>query len=256
RLAGGILPPFLLRAQEQLEVHLGVRIHRIQREGGAVVADGLLRMTHRLVREGEMVGGLRLEVRISALEGLRRLAGRFRCLRWIELEEHGRAVEGEAGILRQPRAGAVVFAQRAFGIVLRGQGVSLGDVVVLPLVQATRERLPQPRDDAGGLALLRHDHHAFRRGEQDGEEERAHAGLRRSGPSPSAAAAQSRANAGQANQAYLSSYWTERRDSISPFWIFSSSGRNFSTPRSAPEAVSKRPLPRAVRSRRPAASVR
>src|SRR5438445_595874 len=98
---------------------------------------------------------------------------------------------------------------------------------------------------------------ALGRGEEQSEQECSHAtALRRSGPSPRAAAAQSRTNAGQANQGYLSSYWTERRDSNSPLWIFSSSGRNFRTPRSAPPPASKAPFPRAVNSRSPAISVR
>src|SRR2546427_9329981 len=104
---------------------------------------------------------------------------------------------------------------------------------------------------------LRHHHDALGRREEQREQERSHAAaLRRSGPSPRAAAAQSRAKAGQANQGYLSSYWTERRDSNSPLWILSSSGRNFRTPRSAPPPASSAPLPRAVSSPSPLLSVR
>src|SRR5205814_147582 len=95
-------------------------------------------------------------------------------------------------------------------------------------------------------------------GEPAGDDERGdHAVLlRQSGPSPSAAAMQRSANAGHANQKYLSSYCTDRRDSMSPFCSLSSSGRSCSTPRSEPLPRRTRPLPREARSRRPATSVR
>src|SRR6267143_650996 len=184
----------------------------------------------------------------------------LRAQQQFEVQQRCCAIECDTRILGQPRARLVVLAQGAFGVVLGQQRISQGDVAVVALVQPARdtaERLSDPRQEAGRFHLLRHDHHPVGRGEQEREHGRGHAALRRnSGPSPSAAAAQSSTNAGQANQTYLSSYWTDSRDSNSPFCIFSSSGRNWRTPRSAPWPCSRRPLPRAVSSRRPATSVR
>src|SRR5205085_311354 len=154
----------------------------------------------------------RLQNRISVLERLRRLAGRGRRLRRIDLEHHRRAIEREPWILRHARPGAIVFAQGTLGVILGGQGVPAGDVFVRALVERARcalQRLLQSREHAGWLGLLRDQDHALRRGEQKRDQQRAHArALRRSGPSPRAAAAQSSAKAGHANQGYLSSYWT------------------------------------------------
>src|SRR6267378_4369692 len=249
-----------LRAQQQFQVHLRVHVVRVQREGGAVLADGLVRLAHRLGRERQLVGCFRLQRRVCPLEGPPGLGRGIGRLRWIELQQRCCAIECDTRILGQPRARLVVLAQGAFGVVLGQQRISQGDVAVVALVQPARdtaERLSHPRQEAGRFHLLRHDHHPVGRGEQEREHGRGHAALRRnSGPSPSAAAAQSSTNAGQANQTYLSSYWTDSRDSNSPFCIFSSSGRNWRTPRSAPAPCRRRPLPRAVNSRRPATSVR
>src|SRR5438874_691798 len=259
-LAGGIRPALILRAQKQLQVHLGVDIRRIERQGSAVLPDGLVRVPERLAREREIVRGLRFQGRIPVLKRPGGLAGGFRRLRWIELEQHAGAVEGYLGIVRHPRSGAIVLAQGGLRIISGCESVAARHVVILPPVQpldGAADRSAHPREDARRPRRLRHHHDALGRGEEQREQERSHAtALRRSGPSPRAAAAQSRANAGQANQGYLSSYWTERRDSNSPLWIFSSSGRNFRTPRSAPPPASKAPFPWAVNSRSPAMSVR
>src|SRR5882672_6164743 len=260
RLSHRVLARLPLRAQQQFQVHLRVHVVRVQREGGAVLADGLVRLAHRLGRERRLVGCFRLQRRVCPLEGPPRLGRSIGRLRRIELQQRCCAIECDTRILGQPLARLVVLAQSAFGVVLGQQRISLGDVAVVALVQPARdtaERLSHPRQEAGRFHLFRHDHHPVGRGEQEREHGRGHAALRRnSGPSPSAAAAQSSTNAGQANQTYLSSYWTDSRDSNSPFCIFSSSGRNWRTPRSAPLPCSRRPLPRAVSSRRPATSVR
>src|SRR6267378_4485071 len=260
RFSHRVLARLPLRAQQQFQVHLRVHVVRVQREGGAVLADGLVRLAHRLGRERQLVGCFRLQRRVWPLEGPPCLGRGIGCLRWIELQQRCCAIECDTRILGQPRARLVVLAQGAFGVVLGQQRISQGDVAVVALVQPARdtaERLSHPRQEAGRFHLLRHDHHPVGRGEQEREHGRGHAALRRnSGPSPSAAAAQSSTNAGQANQTYLSSYWTDSRDSNSPFCIFSSSGRNWRTPRSAPAPCRRRPLPRAVNSRRPATSVR
>src|SRR5882724_1721071 len=260
RLSHRVLAPLLLRAQQQFQVHLRVHVVRVQREGGAVLADRLVRLAHRLGGERQLVGRFRLQRRVCPLQGPPRLARRFARLRRIELQQRGCAIERDARIVGQPGARLVVLPQGAFGVVLRQQHISQGDVAVVALVEPARniaQRLSHPREEAGRFRLLRHDHHPFGRGEQEREHGRGHAALRRkNGPSPSAAAAQSSANAGQANQTYWSSYWTDSRDSNSPFCIFSSSGRNWRTPRSAPLPCSRRPLPRAVSSRSPATSVR
>src|SRR5437764_578707 len=60
-------------------------------------------------------------------------------------------------------------------------------------------------------------------------------------PSPSIAAAHSRKKAGQANWADRSAYCTERRDSSSPFWSFSTSGTSCRIPRSPPDPSSSLP---------------
>src|SRR5882762_709608 len=260
RFSHRVLARLPLRAQQQFQVHLRVHVVRVQREGGAVLADGLVRLAHRLGRERQLVGCFRLQRRVWPLEGPPRLGRGIGRLRWIEVQQRCCAIECDTRILGQPRARLVVLAQGAFGVVLGQQRISQGDVAVVALVQPARdtaERLSHPRQEAGRFHLLRHDHHPVGRGEQEREHGRGHAALRRnSGPSPSAAAAQSSTNAGQANQTYLSSYWTDSRDSNSPFCIFSNSGRNWRTPRSAPWPCSRRPLPRAVSSRRPATSVR
>src|SRR5882762_1208240 len=260
RLAHWVLARLPLCAQQQFQVHLRVDVVRVQREGGAVLADGFVRLAHRLGRERQLVGRFRLQRRVCRLQGPPRFARGVGRLRRIELQQRCCAIERDARIVGQPRARLVVLPQGAFGVVLRQQRITQGDVAVVPLVQPARdsaERPSHPRQEAGRFHLLCHDHHPVGRGEQEREHGRGHAGLRRnSGPSPSAAAAQSSTNAGQANQMYLSSYWTDSRDSNSPFCIFSSSGRNWRTPRSAPAPCRRRPLPRAVNSRRPATSVR
>src|SRR6266850_2353011 len=260
RLSHRVLAGLPLRAQQQFQVHLRVHVVGVQREGGAVLADGLVRLAHRLGRQRQLVGRFRLQPRASRLQGPLRLARGVGRLRRIELQQRCCPVERDARIVGQAHARLVVLPQGAFRVVLRQQRIAQGDVAVVALAQPARdtaERLSQPCQEAGRFHLLRHDHHPVGRSEQEREHGPGHAGLRRnSGPSPSAAAAQSSTNAGQANQTYLSSYWTDSRDSNSPFCIFSSSGRNWRTPRSAPWPCSRRPLPRAVSSRRPATSVR
>src|SRR5437870_6465114 len=260
RLAGGIRPALVLRAQQQLQVHLGIAVRRVEPQGCAVLPDGLVGVTERLARQSEIVRGLRFQGRIAALQRLGSLAGSLRRLRRIELEQHGGPVEGDPGIVWHPRPGPIVLAQGGLRIVLGRESVAARHVVVLPPVQpfdGAAEGSAHPREDARRPRRLRHHHDALGRREEQREQERGHAAaLRRSGPSPRAAAAQSRAKAGQANQGYLSSYWTERRDSNSPLWILSSSGRNFRTPRSAPPPASNAPLPRAVSSPSPLMSVR
>src|SRR5882724_1027351 len=259
-LSGGVSPLPVLGPQEQLEVHLGVDVVRVQRQRRAVLPDGCVRLARPLQGQRELIGGLWLQRGVAVLESALGFGGGGARRLGVDFQEGGGAVEGHAGVVGQTPAGLVVFAKAALRVPLRQQRVPTHDVVVLALDQAARragQRLLQPGEEARCLLLPGHQDHPLGGGERQRQQRRDHAGLRRkSGPSPSAAAAQSRTKAGQANQAYLSSYCTERRVSSSPFCILSSSGRKPSTPRSVPDAVSRSPLPRAVSSRKPATSVR
>src|SRR6267378_471198 len=74
RFSHRVLARLPLRAQQQFQVHLRVHVVRVQREGGAVLADGLVRLAHRLGRERQLVGRFRLQRRVRRLQGSPRLA--------------------------------------------------------------------------------------------------------------------------------------------------------------------------------------
>src|SRR5256885_293955 len=52
RLAGGIRPALVLRAQQQLQVHLGIGVRRVERQGCAVLPDGLVGFATTTTRSG------------------------------------------------------------------------------------------------------------------------------------------------------------------------------------------------------------
>src|ERR1700730_15884943 len=54
RLSHRVLARLPLRAQQQFQVHLRVHVVRVQREGGTVLADGLVRLAHRFGRERQL----------------------------------------------------------------------------------------------------------------------------------------------------------------------------------------------------------
>src|SRR5882672_5388885 len=79
RFSHRVLARLPLRAQQQFQVHLRVHVVRVQREGGAVLADGLVRLAHRLGRERQLVGCFRLQRRVRALSYSRRAPSGSSC---------------------------------------------------------------------------------------------------------------------------------------------------------------------------------
>src|SRR6267142_2104680 len=173
----GLLLLPLLPAEQQLEVHLGVAILRVELQRPRIRGDRLVGPAGLLQRVAEVVRGDGLERPVAfrqppvrLLYGLRR----------------------ELGVPRSQQGGGPVVRHR------RGARVPFRDVRLGLLHQPAQRAagaVEQRRSRSGARAgLERH----RRLGDQRGEEERDHAALRRSRPSPRAAAAQSSANAGQA----------------------------------------------------------
>src|SRR6266849_5797065 len=191
----------LLRAQQQLEVHLRVAILRIELQRARIRGDRLVGPAGLLQRVAQIVGGDGLERRVAfrqpavrLLHGLRRELG------------VPRAEQGGGPVVRERRGprpvlgydGLLVRLQGALDVACHGARVPLRDVRLGLLHQPAQRAagpVAQRRPRSGARVGLEH---RRRPGDQRGEEERDHAVLRRSRPSPRAAAAQSSANAGQA----------------------------------------------------------
>src|SRR6266849_2439004 len=191
----------LLLAEQQLEVHLGVAILRVELQRARIRGDRLVGPAGLLQRVAEIVGGDGLERRVAfrqpavrLLHGLRRELG------------VPRAEQGGGPVVRERRGprpvlgydGLLVRLQGALDVACHGARVPLRDVRLGLLHQPAQRAagpVAQRRPRSGARVGLEH---RRRPGDQRGEEERDHAVLRRSRPSPRAAAAQSSANAGQA----------------------------------------------------------
>src|SRR5713101_1102505 len=191
----------LLLAEQQLEVHLGVAILRVELQRARIRGDRLVGPAGLLQRVAEIVGGDGLERRVAfrqpavrLLHGLRRELG------------VPRAEQGGGPVVRERRGprpvlgydGLLVRLQGALDVACHGARVPLRDVRLGLLHQPAQRAagpVEQRRPRSGARVGLEH---RRRPGDQRGEEERDHAVLRRSRPSPRAAAAQSSANAGQA----------------------------------------------------------
>src|SRR2546426_801713 len=130
RLPRRVPPPLLLRPQQELQVDLGVDVVRIEGQCSAVLPHRLVRLSHRLEREGHLVRRLRLQRRVASLQGAGGLAGGGARHRRIDLEHRGGAVERDSGVLREPRSRLVVLRQRALRVVLRQKRVAARHVVV------------------------------------------------------------------------------------------------------------------------------
>src|SRR6266849_1009179 len=191
----------LLLAEQQLEVHLGVAILRVELQRARIRGDRLVGPAGLLQRVAEIVGGDGLERRVAfrqpavrLLHGLRRELG------------VPRAEQGGGPVVRERRGprpvlgydGLLVRLQGALDVACHGARVPLRDVRLGLLHQPAQRAagpVEQRRPRSGARVGLEH---RRRPGDQRGEEERDHAALRRNRPSPRAAAAQSSANAGQA----------------------------------------------------------
>src|SRR5712691_780570 len=191
----------LVRAEQQLEVHLRVAIVRIELQRARVRGDRLVWPSGLLQRVTQIVRAHGLERRIAlgqrAIRLLQRLGG-----------EPGvpRAQQGGGPVVRERRGprpvfwrlGLLVRVQGALDVACRGAGVSLGDVW-LGLLHQPAQRAASAVEERRSRSAERVGFERHRRfSHQRGQEERDQAALRRSRPSPRAAAAQSSAKAGQA----------------------------------------------------------
>src|SRR5438045_1185416 len=222
----------LLLPQEKLEIHLRVRVGRVEGERLRVRVHGALGPARLLARLAELVSGERLERGIALLQRLGRVGERARSgFRIPAAQVHRGPVEGQRAVGGPTLGdlGRFIGLERALQIVLGGQRISRDDVGLRLLPQA-----------AHGAARL----HPEAGCDHERAGDRFHVVPRRrsaSVPSPSIAAAHSRKKAGQANWADRSAYCTERRDSSSPFWSFSTSGTSCRIPRSPPDPSSSLP---------------